>query len=332
MLVFYSFLHWLWKSRNSSYTNHTPHAEALCASAVRNAVLSLSVLMQLLSLNSIWLCSSYLNSIWLFVLTRFVNFRSPDIKSSLFSWWWKSFTVENPLGVWVEWVHCHHFSARQHPPSFCLLIDDIHRAGHLAGDGQQTNNGHNVHYVGHLWPRILPQREGATSNKLQGTHSLSSFEAPLLIRPLILSSSLCLLHKWVLSWAGWEFVSQRRCNKCVFEKSRRHFNLRHTLTYTWRHWVMMSDRCEGCLSPGGSEEDLMVELQLEMGVKPKWDTDDNDLQESNMTVQSLTLWTANVTRYYFSDIYPFLYSLHIHWEYTEGMTQHDTTQHDRAAT
>lgn len=141
MLVFYSFSHWLWKSRNSSYTNHGP-AEVLCMSARRRlpTVLSLSVLMQLLKLNSIWLCSSFLNSIWLlfFFLIWFVNCRSLETKSSLFtgdfnvkkfhfSKYRNVFIVCWSIGDWVESVLCHHSSACLH--HFCSAFLLMRNAG-----------------------------------------------------------------------------------------------------------------------------------------------------------------------------------------------------------
>lgn len=64
----------------------------------------------------------------------------------------------------------------------------------------------------------------------------------------------------------------------------------------------------GCLSPGGSEEDLMVELlRLETRVNPsetltqqQWSL---SRQHDSWDFKSLTLWIANViVRLYFSDV------------------------------
>lgn len=125
-------------------------------------------------------------------------------------------------------------------------------SGHLAGEGEQSNTVHNVHYVGHLWPRIRFQREGASSKSLQGTHF---FCHPLKL--LFWSAFLFCLHPsvWFTKMANESTLSRARIcqpaemqQMCVWTQ-KQIFCL--YLAHMYAFW-MMSDLCMGCLSPGGS--------------------------------------------------------------------------------
>lgn len=181
-LCFIAVPHWV-KGQEQRLHQSQPCWGILCANAMRRLPtdLALSALMWLLSLNSISLCASFFSSIWLLVLTRLVSFRSykyqieplswqfPFEKVSLFKMtFFHSLSIPWSLENLFFAVIPQHDGTVHHFLMFCFWWG-MHSSGHLA-EREQTSVVQKVHYVGHLWPRSLLQREGGSSNSLQGTH------------------------------------------------------------------------------------------------------------------------------------------------------------------